>query len=132
MICPQCHEPNPQNSAFCLNCGAELITAPPKPVLSPISHTVSQRYSNLRRVANVYIALGVLVAIIGTMISIRVFESVGFSGSLVVGIVGSIPVVLLCSSGERIKVTLDTEENTRRAAEYQRQILEALRSQMGV
>lgn len=126
MICHKCGDSNPDEAQFCLNCG-ERFEDKKQISSSPISHSVVKRYPSLRRIATVYLILGIILNFIVLYIAIRVFQTTGLSSALVILFIGAIPTTMVCSNGERIKVSIDTEENTRRTAEYMRQILETIK-----
>lgn len=125
MLCPSCHENNPEGAEFCLNCGSKLGGKTLKDEFKEAMDAarMESRYSGMKTIAAVYHVCGWIVAILSLIIAFRAYELSGAGGFIVIFIIGAIPANILYSNGDRLKVLVDTEQNTRQTAEYLRLML---------
>lgn len=133
MKCPNCHQENPTGAEYCLNCGEKLEgSALVNEVKDIINSTrVESRYSGMKTIAIIYHILSWGVSLLALYIAFRIYEMQGeYTGSIIVLIIGGIISTVLHSSGDRLKVIVDTEENTRQTAEFLRRILDLLNRNM--
>lgn len=133
MKCPNCDQENPQEAEYCLNCGEKLegsaLLSEVKDIID--SARVESRYAGMKTIAIVYQILSWGVSLLAIFVALRVYKIQGeYTGFIIILILGGIVSTVLHSSGDRLKVIVDTEENTRQTAEYLRRILDLLNRNM--